>query len=211
VLWELGVRHSFKQSSITIAETGTKKQFQFSLKETLHYNGDYLENQAFEEKLRTALENCIKKPKEPDSPVLETFGGRSTVYGIMCNEENTRRIDALKLELNVNDTLLGQIFDNCVKNKALRAAKKSEAKRMTTTPLKTAAIELLLVNRYLDMDKAFYSTLYACHNFMEAINNHLIEWESTSSDKQAEDWLLSSKESTYKQINKLKEYLQQLK
>jgi hypothetical protein len=208
VLWELGVRHSFKQSTITMAEAGSQMPFQFSLKGILQYNGDYLENQVFEEKLKTALDNCLKNPKEPDSPVLETFGGRSTIYGIMRDEENTRRIQALKMELNVDETLLGQIFDNCLRNKTLRSENKSNAKRMTTTPLKTAAIEFLLVNRYLDMDKSFYSALYACHNFMEAINNHLVEWESTNSDKQAEDWLLGSKEATYKYLNKLKEYLQ---
>ena len=207
VLWELGVRHSFKQSTIPIAETGTQVPFKFSSKGILFYNVDYLDNQAFEEKFKAALQNCIKSPDEPDSPVLETLGGRGTLYGIMHKEENARRVNALQLEININETLLAQIFDNCVRNKALRAANKADAKRMTTTPLKTAAIEVLLVNRYLDMDKTFYSTVYACHNFIEAINSHLIEWESTSSDKEAEDWLLSCKDSVYKNIAKLKDAL----
>jgi hypothetical protein len=82
---------------------------------------------------------------------------------------------------------------------------------MTTTPLKTAAIEFLLVNRYLEMDKTFYANVYACHNFIEAINNHLIEWETTDNDEEAENWLLACKESVYKNLAKLKEWLKQAK
>jgi uncharacterized lipoprotein YehR (DUF1307 family) len=209
VLWELGVRQSYKQATIVIAEIGTQLPFKFSEKGVLLYNGDYLDNQTFEEKFKETLQNCINNPDAPESPVLETLGGRSTLYGIIHEEENSRRIDGLLLELNVNDTLLGQIFENCVRNKALRAANKSEAKKMTTTPLKTAAIEFLLTNRYLDKDKTFYATVYACHNFLEAINNHLIEWESTSSDKEAEDWLLACKDAAYKNLAKLREHLRQ--
>ncbi len=129
VLWELGVRQSFKNSTITIAEAGTPVPFKLSQRGILFYNGDYLDNQAFEEKFKAALENCIKSPNEPDSPVLETLGGRGTLYGIMHKEENARRIEGLQLELNINETLLGQIFDNCVRNKALRSANKAEAKK----------------------------------------------------------------------------------
>jgi hypothetical protein len=210
VVWALAVRQSFKNSTVVIAEAGSPVPAYFSKKEILFYSGDYLDK-PFENKFQSAIDACLKTPSEPDSPVLETLGGRGTLYGVMHNEENFRRVHGLLMELSINETLLAQIFKNCAQNQTLRLTNKADAKRMTTTPLKTSAIQFLLVNCYLDFDKSFYSTLYAYHNYLEAINSHLIEWESTSADKEAEEWLLASKESTYKNLNILKEYLQQYK
>jgi hypothetical protein len=47
----------------------------------------------------------------------------------MHHEENARRIEGLLLELNVNQTLLGQIFDNCTRNKALRTANRATQRK----------------------------------------------------------------------------------
>jgi hypothetical protein len=211
VVWQLAVRQSFKNGAIAIAEMGTQVPANFSLKGVLFYDGEHMDNHGFEEKFRAALENCLNNPNDVDSPVLGALGGRGSIYSIIRNEENVRRINGLQLELSVNETLLGQIFDNCIKNKALRLANKAEAKKMTTTPLKKGATEFLLINRYLDMDKTFYSTVYAYHNYVDAINSHLVEWESTDADEEVEEWLLMCKDATYKQIAKLKEYLKQFK
>jgi hypothetical protein len=210
VVWALAVRQSFKYGTLIIAESGSRIPAYFARKEVLFYNGDYLDNQAFEQNFQTNLASALDSTQpQADSPVLETLGGRGTLYGVMHNEENARKVQGLQMELSINETLLAQIFDNCIRNKALRLANRADAKKMTTTPLKTAAVEFLLTTRYLDLDKTFYSTVYAYHNYLEAINSHLVEWESTSSDKEAEDWLLACKEPTYKNIGKLKEQLQQ--
>jgi hypothetical protein len=210
VVWALAVRQSFKNSTIVIAEANSPVPAYFSKKEILFYSGDYLDK-PFEKKFQSAIDACLKTPPEPDSPVLETLGGRGTLYGVVHNEENFRRAHGLLMELSVNERLLEQIFENCTRNLTLRLANRADAKRMTTTPLKTGAVQFLLINCYLDLDKSFYSTLYAYHNYLEAINGHLIEWESTNTDKEVEEWLLASKEATYKNLNKLKEYLQPFK
>ncbi len=212
VVWALAVRQSFKNGTIIIAESGSQIPAYFVRKEVLFYNGDYLDNQAFEQNFQASMDAVLSSPaSQADSPVLETLGGRGTLYGLMHGEENVRRIQGLQMEISINETLLAQVFDNCVRNKALRLANRADAKKMTTTPMKTAAVEFLLINRYLDLDKTVYGTLYAYHNYLQAINSHLVEWESTSFDKEAEDWLLACKEPIYKNIGKLKEQLQQIR
>jgi hypothetical protein len=208
VVWALAVRQSYKNGTLIIAESGSQIPAYFTRRDVLFYNGDYLDNRQFEQKFQASIEACLKTP-ERDSPVLETLGGKSTLCGYMLQEQNLRRVQGLQMEISINETLLAQVFDNCVRNKALRLANKADAKRMTTTPLKKGAVEYLLINRYLDADKAFYATLYAYHNYLEAINSHLVEWESTNADKEAEDWLLACKEPASKNLAKLKEQLQQ--
>ena len=62
VLWELGVRQSFKHSTITIAEVNTKIPFHFSHKGILFYNGDHLNNEEFEKQFKKSLREVgIKK------------------------------------------------------------------------------------------------------------------------------------------------------
>ena len=80
VLWELGVRQSFKHGNITIAEAGTQIPFDFNHKAVLFYNGEHLDNELFYQAFSAALADCIQHPEGPDSPVLEALGGRGTLY-----------------------------------------------------------------------------------------------------------------------------------
>jgi hypothetical protein len=211
VVWQLGVRQSFKPSTLLIAENGTQVPFPMNPKAILYYDGEHFDNNTFEEKLQDALKNCSASPTGCDSPVLEVLGGRGALYDIMSREQNVRRVSGLQLEISVIEVLLGQVFENCTRNKTLREQNRADAKRMTTTPLKSAAVDFLLVNRYLDLDKAFYSTVYAYQNFLAAINGHLAAWETSDDEEEVEEWLLACKDSAYKRIIKLKEYLQRFR
>jgi hypothetical protein len=103
VFWELGVRQSFKHSTITIAEEETVLPFDISAKTTLFYNRDD-EKKITEFKLRIleAISDCIENPNKSDSQVLDTLSGRGLLYEIMKLDEVKRRIEALILELKLN-------------------------------------------------------------------------------------------------------------
>jgi len=135
VLWELGVRQSFKHCTLTIAEVGTKIPFHFSHKGILFYNGDHLNNEEFERQFKKSLRDCIKHPDEPDSPVIETLGGRGTIYSIIHKEENQRRLETLKMELARNKEILKRLYLRCEENKALRAEKKCKNARWSVNIL----------------------------------------------------------------------------
>jgi hypothetical protein len=203
VLWELGVRQSFKHGTITIAETGTKIPFHFSHKGILFYNGDHLDNEDFEDQFKKSLRDCIKRPEKPDSPVLETLGGRGTLYGIVHKEENQRRIQALQTELKINEKLLETISACIKKNKAFR--KNHEICTMPSRFFKFSAIDFLHVNRYLDKDNKFYENINIYLNHIMAHNRHLEEWWSYPID--CEDWFSKNYKMLAKIIKDLKEIL----
>lgn len=176
VLWELGVRQSFKHCTITIAEKYTQVPFHFSHKGILFYNGEHLDNKVFEEQLLDALRNCIEKPNDPDSPVLEALGGRGTLYSIIHEDENKRKIEALSLELSFNKKHMADIYLDLNKNKDFRAKNEKEQCRMENQLLKYAAVENLNINRYLDLRPEFYEALFSYYSRVLTMNNYLMDW-----------------------------------
>ena len=206
VLWELGVRQSYKPCTITIAETGTQIPFHFSHKGILFYNGEHLDNQEFEEKFLAALANCIEFPNEVDSPVLGALGGRGTLYSIIHAEENGRRIQALQMEIDANDRDIKAIYEWCEQNKKMRAETKEC--HMSSNLLKSSATELLYVNRYMDMGQSFYDSVIDYYDHLQATNSMIKEWPAHTKD--VERWLIRNKLDFDLAISKLKESLKKV-
>jgi len=188
VFWELGVRQSYKQCTITIAETDTQIPFHFSHKGILFYNGEHLDNQEFEQKFLASLKNCIESPNDVDSPVIQALGGRGTLYSIIHAQENTRRVQALLAEIGLNETDTSKIYECCERNRKLRTENKEAEISMGSVLLRSSASESLYVNRYLDLDEYFYKVVDAYCKHVEAINQRMAEW--TTHSKPAEDWFL---------------------
>jgi len=205
VFWELGVRHSYKLCTITIAETDTQIPFHFSHKGILFYNGEHLDNQEFEEKFLASLKNCIESPNDVDSPVLQALGGRGTLYSIIHAQENARRIEALLTEISLNETDTNAIYELVERNRQLRTESKGEEGHMLSNPLRSSATELLYVNRYLDLDEDFYKKVDEYYGHVQAINSFLAEW--ANHPVEAEQWLVSEKPLFGETTALLKEYL----
>jgi hypothetical protein len=206
VLWELGVRQSFKHCTITIAEANTQIPFHFSHKGILFYNGEHLDNETFEERFTASLKNCLEQPNEPDSPVLETLGGRGTLYSIIHAEENARRIEALRHEITYNKDELERIQNLCKENKEKRAKKESTS--VHSKLLKVPAVEFLRVNRYLDLEQGFYDLLSDYCTQVSAINARLIDW--ITFPEKTEAWLLRNIKAPIAKIVKLLEKLEHI-
>jgi len=205
VLWELGVRQSYKHCTITIAETDTQIPFHFSHKGILFYNGDHLNNEDFEKQFKKSLKDCIKHPEVPDSPVIETLGGRGTLYSIVHNEENQRRLMALHLEIDENKEYLRRIHEHCKKNKSLRARGKEDEMEMISGSLRKSASELLYTNRYLDLPEKNYKELSVYLEHVDATNLHLGRW--SPSPERCEKWFSGDEEKFLKAIKNLKKSL----
>lgn len=206
VFWELGVRHSYKLCTITIAETDTQIPFHFSHKGILFYNGEHLDNQEFEGRFLASLKNCIESPNDVDSPVVQALGGRGTLYSIIHAQENARRIGALLTEISLNETDINAIHELVERNKQLRIESKGEEEgNMLANPLRSSATELLYVNRYLDLDEDFYKRVDEYYGHVQAINHFLAEWANHPAE--AEQWLVSEKPIFGQTTALLKEYL----
>ena len=159
VYWELGVRQSFKHSTITIAEYGTKPPFDLSTKGTLfYYPSDYIKMEKFKNKFLKAISDCHKNPEFPDSHVLEAIGGRGTLYQILMRDESLRRLDALIAETQSNQSSWEYIVEICEKNIKKREGLMKGDPKYATNILRHCCIDLLISTRYLSATPDFYET-----------------------------------------------------
>lgn len=189
VYWELGIRQSFKHGTITIAEEGTKRPFDLSIKGILnYYPNDHLKDAEFRGMFKKALLDCLEHPEKPDSHVLETLTGRGTIYQIIQQDESIRRIEGLLGESMRNIAVQEEIMQAVEQNK-----KEPEKRVYVTKRLSSAAMELLLTHRYLDEDSSFYNSLYRCFFLVSTINDQLRSWESHPENTEA--WFIESKDS----------------
>jgi hypothetical protein len=151
VFWELGVRQSFRNGTITIAEGNLRLPFDLSPKGTLFYSDDHIKNAKFRNDLKQALEDCISFPETPDSSVLEAISGRGTLYAIIHGQEAIRKIEALIDEVNWNIHLLERISQKVAYNE-----RNPTHTSWITSRFMEACLELLLTSRYLDGHKTLY-------------------------------------------------------
>lgn len=196
VYWELGVRQSFKHGTITIAEQGTSLPFDIGSKGTLSYDPEqstlYTENVEFVTHLNEAIRDCLTNPESPDSVVLQTITGRTTLYEIVKRNENLRKLAALQEENNFNCTLLDVVKEFCDKNFGLRALKKEKECHAVTARMRLICLENLLVNRYIDAEDSFYEYAHKYFDLAIAFSEQLSIWSQYPS--YTEEWL--SKQST---------------
>lgn len=90
--WELGVRQSLKFGTVTIAEESTKLLFDIITKGTLFYNPDDTKrNKKFLQRLRDAIEDCIKNPGKSDSTVIDVINQIGETGSITDYRESHRK------------------------------------------------------------------------------------------------------------------------
>jgi len=113
VLWELGVRQSFKHCTVTISEYNrTPLPFDLGAKGTLfYYPGDHIRMRQFESNFSLAIKDCLSNPTSPDSHVLETISGRGTLFQILIKEEILRKLDAMLAEIQRNIFVMKIVID----------------------------------------------------------------------------------------------------
>ena len=175
VLWELGVRQSFKYKTIIIAEEGTEKPFDISKKGILEYpkkdDSDYHNKSIkFHLDLVEAIQDCKINPDKPDSPVLEIIEGRSSIFPLIQKQENLRKIEAFLIEIEYNKTVLNRIMQYIQENKW------KIFQIYPTSRLKLQSCNLLLTNRYLYEDETFYQRIHEFSAEFERINSELNTW-----------------------------------
>jgi len=198
VFWELGVRQSFKQCTITIAEKDTVLPFDISSKSTLFYAPkDHLKNASFTKKLKNAINDCLKNPDKLDSYILETISGRGSLYEIIRGEENLRRLDALNSEIKFNIEIFNEV------HKILEADKDIPTQRF-----RTSAIKLFITNRYVNLSKEEYKDLEIYHDQLRELNGQLRVIENDM--KNTFKYLQSRKEEDQSMLENVRKFVEQI-
>lgn len=146
VFWELGVRQSFKNGTITIAEFGTQIPFDLSIKGVLwYYPQDHIKNSEFVQQFNKAVSDFKTNPNSPDSQVLDTISGRGSFYEILQKDEAIRRIDALIEETEYNKVIAKMAKEGIEKKEGVG-----------NLLFQVCSLELLVTQRYLDQPSTFY-------------------------------------------------------
>ena len=183
VYWELGVRQSFKHSTITIAEHDTKLPFDLTTKGTLFYDtNDYIKMEEFKKQFTKAIADCHENPEFPDSYVLETIGGRGTLYQILMRDESIRRVDALIAEIQDSRNLWKKIAQTCKKNIKIREGSEHGTVEYRTEILRHCCVDLLISTRYLSTTPDFYNKAENYLGRVIATNERLPHWPARGAE-----------------------------
>ncbi len=173
VLWELGVRQSFRSGTITIAEKGTKLPFNINTKGTLFYSISHIENEKFKIDFQLALKDCLENPNKSDSIVLDTISGRGTITEIIQRDVILRQLDGLISELEHNIQQLSMI------KKELAEAGNQDL--IFVGRLSISSLVLLITSRFLDLHETEYKMYRNTLIRIELINNTLATFDTVSS------------------------------
>jgi hypothetical protein len=179
VLWELGVRQSFRNATIIIAEEGTPIPFDISIKGIITYpilSSDacyHSDMKKFKDKLQLAINDCLNNPNTIDSHVLETISGRGTIYQIIFHDDILRKLDALINEFELNIQLM-QICVNLInKNKS----EKDELNyQIPVKRFGNCCVEHLVTTRYLIKDSNFYRLIRVYFDGLQSMNFQFESW-----------------------------------
>ncbi len=168
VLWELGVRHSFKPGTITIAEEGTQIPFDIKDKGVLFYDTGHL-NKEFKDSLIKAVQDCCENPDESDSPILEAISGRGTLYGLIQKKTILKKITGLIWELHTNELAMKTLLD------AIKKGDKLD--EIFTFEFTTASMDHFFTERYLEKHELNPED-YSFHgeNFADSIGVFFVLW-----------------------------------
>lgn len=172
VYWELGVRQSFKHGTVTIAQDNTSLPFDLSTKGTLFYfPKDHIKMQDFRARFLATIQDCLSQPNSPDSHVLETIGGRGTLFEIFRRDEAIRRVNALIFELFRHKRLLETMINQARKNQ-----QDPQTRTVYTDNFTVSAVELLVTNQYLEENMEFYSSAAAYLQRILSLGHSISDW-----------------------------------
>ena len=198
VYWELGVRQSFKHGTITIAEADTSLPSDIGGKGTLsYYPKDHLKMEDFRKDFKEAIQDCLANPDRPDSHVLETLSGRGTLFEIFRRDEAIRRLDAVLSECGWNLNYLKKAV-----NRAQANQKTPKNRQIPTYRFRVPAVELLITNRYVDEDQAFFKLAEEYLARIVSTNDILKIWDHRP--ETMEKWLLNYATTVTKPLKEFK-------
>lgn len=209
VYWELGVRQSYKNGTVTIAESKKQIAFDMGMKSILrYYPKAAMKNEEFVKKLKKAIIDCIDNPDTIDSHVLDTLGGRGSLYQIINHEENLRRIESLLSEINFNRQIYISYLTYSKKNIKLREEGKLNEILMETSRMSTSAIELLLVDRYLNEPNEFYEELQRYLGSLTGIMGVRDMWNL--SGETYENWFIDNEGWAINKLDSMKNHIEKV-
>lgn len=211
VIWELGIRNSFRHGTIIIAEKGTELPFDLKDMGVLFYDfGEHPYSQDindFFEKLEKVVIDCLENPMRTDSPILEAIP-RGIFFELVKKQENLRKISAIIIECDDNLQILKDALEMAKANQKIRKGDIEGSPVFFTSRARIPALETLMVNQYLTEDEQFYRDTATCLHNIKTNNDQFVSWEYNSHS--TEIWLIKNLPGAIDRLNRFKEKIIQV-
>jgi hypothetical protein len=175
VFWELGVRDSRNNNTITIAQNGTKIPFDINQRGLIFYDKYHLDED-FEERLYKEIRDCCVDSIKTTSPVLRAISGKGSLYTLIHKDEINRKLNGFEDEINSNIRYLNGLYKGIEENIEKRKAEPKDKGKHLLMRLQNLCLLVLISERYLDIKNGEYSELYYLDETIRIINSLLDEW-----------------------------------
>jgi hypothetical protein len=203
VHWELGVRHSFKNRTVLIDESKRRPIFDLSSIGVLWYGKKGEANPSFKSDFQGAIRDCLKQPGRPDSPVFQTISGRGSLFEIIHGEEAVRRSFSVLSEIERNLEVANLIQERIRTNRN----RTGRHYAVVTGRMRSAAVELLIAERYLDEPEKFYQRAEYYFDWVPRVNETLNDWRQKENRKRVEGWLSRNATKAIRDIDRFRNVL----
>jgi len=111
VMYELGVRHTFKKPSVMVKAKGTQIPFDVSVYNVFEYEYTPKGLQELRNYLSSVIEDIRKNPNKADNPVWDYRSSSDFIMDYWRNRESLQKLTALTLELSNNLILCNRLLD----------------------------------------------------------------------------------------------------
>lgn len=111
VMYELGVRHTFKKPSVMVKAKGTQIPFDVSVYNVFEYEYTPKGLQELQNYLSSVIEDIQKNPNKADNPVWDYRSSSDFLMDYYRNRDAIQKLTALTLELNNNLNLCNRLLD----------------------------------------------------------------------------------------------------
>jgi hypothetical protein len=162
--------------------------FDLAGKSILTYSTEDVNKHSFNSLFTKAINDCLKNPKLPDSEVLETITGRTSIYQVIHQDEIRKKIEGLVFENHASYATLKSISEIVDENKNRKGILKKPPKFVGLIHMSDSAIKLLLTERYLEEDDKFYTLASRLIGLISAVNQNIATWQTAS--ESVETWFM---------------------
>lgn len=117
VMYELGLRHTFKRPLMIVKQKGCEIPFDVNDYIVHEYENTPTGLKYFKKLVREVVEDLENYPEKPDNPVWDMIYYGGFMLDHYNRIENLNKLKALKIELNINNEMIEEIIKEIEKPK----------------------------------------------------------------------------------------------
>jgi hypothetical protein len=151
VMYELGVRHSFKKPSIMFKQIGSDIPFDVSDYKVHDYENNLVGLRKFKELIKEIVKDLDANPSKPDNPVWDLIRHGGFMIDHYKNIENINKLSSLLIEIYLNRKAIDKIIKEI--DKGSYESKKPQFYGSELMQLSIECSSLLVSTRYIDLER----------------------------------------------------------